>query len=424
MLIFAACLKRFAKCALIFVFFTSWFSLDIFSASAKTCGKDYVVQKGDSLASIATKVYGEASQWMIIFYANQDRLGTNISLLAPGLALRMPCLGEAPEASLPEAQSVGIAPKPNSQDKFLLSRLVKRIEFLTAEGYAPMTGRALPKGGMLTDVLSSSMELIKRQSDGEFSYGVSWVNDWSSHLNPLLSSRAFDAGFPWERPDCDEPDELDTELEYRCQSFFFSDPLYEIFEVFFVRNKSNFRFASDNDVIGKRICITIDNGLDDLNGEGRNWVKDGKITVIRPASLQECFQLLDDKAVDAVVAPDVTGRAIATSLGITGKVKALSRPLNIETVHVIVSKTHPHARTLLYYINSALAKLRENGEYDRMVEEHLTHFWTNYEPQSPPAAAQSVKIEKPDDGSSNPGSSEDETPQLGDPESATSHAQK
>jgi hypothetical protein len=41
----------------------------------------------------------------------------------------------------------------------------------------------------------------------------------------------------------------------------------------------------------------------------------------------------------------------------------------------LISKAHPHSRTILYYMNSSLAKLRDSGEYDRIIERHLARFW-------------------------------------------------
>src|SRR5687767_1132189 len=41
--------------------------------AAQTCGTDYVLKQGDTLSDIARTVYGSASQWSIIYYANQDR---------------------------------------------------------------------------------------------------------------------------------------------------------------------------------------------------------------------------------------------------------------------------------------------------------------------------------------------------------------
>ncbi|HEY7645265.1 MAG TPA: hypothetical protein VH858_09555, partial [Hyphomicrobiales bacterium] len=64
--------------------------------SAQTCGTDYVLKAGDTLAEIARTVYGSTSQWSIIYYANQDRLGENTTLLVPGLAIKIPCIGPQP----------------------------------------------------------------------------------------------------------------------------------------------------------------------------------------------------------------------------------------------------------------------------------------------------------------------------------------
>ena len=54
-------------------------------SSAQTCGAEYTLKPGDTLADIARTVYGNAGQWNIIYYANQDRLGDNATLLVPGL---------------------------------------------------------------------------------------------------------------------------------------------------------------------------------------------------------------------------------------------------------------------------------------------------------------------------------------------------
>ena len=76
-----------------------------------------------------------------------------------------------------------------------------------------------------------------------------------------------------------------------------------------------------------------------------------------------------------------------TSLGLADKVRMIEQPIALTTFHVLVSKSHPHARTILYYVNSSLEKLRESGEYDRIVERHLARFW---EAQGVPNPAISV----------------------------------
>jgi polar amino acid transport system substrate-binding protein len=344
---------------------------------AQTCGAEYTLKQGDTLADIARTVYGNSSQWSIIYYANQDRLGSNATLLVPGLSLKIPCLAgaEKPAAAKPvETPPARTSPTAETAP-FQLSSMLKRIEFLTAEGYAPFTGRDLPQGGMLIDLLQEAMNSIKDQANGAFDYQVSWVNDWSAHLNPLLITRAFDAGIPWSKPDCNRPDSLDKAAQYLCQKFFFSDPLYESVTVLFVRNDGSFNFERDEQILGKTLCRTKGWSAYDLDKGGRNWVKDGKITLMQPQRAEDCFRLLDEGTVDAVVIAELTGLAVSGAMGMGDRVHAASRPVNIETMHLIVAKTHPSSRTVLYYVNSSLARLKETGAYDAITAKHLEQFW-------------------------------------------------
>jgi polar amino acid transport system substrate-binding protein len=299
-------------------------------------------------------------------------------MLVPGLKLRIPCLGAQTDTSPPSTPPVAGAPTEDqaSSQQIELSSLVKRIEFLTADGYTPFTDRSLANGGMFTNIVSAAMDLIKEQPGRNFSYNISWVNDWSAHLNPLLITRAFDVGFPWIKPDCAKREELAQDARYRCQRFFFSDPVYEAFTVFFVKSNSPLKFARDDEIIGKTLCLPAGFSTYELDKGGRNWVKDNKVVVLRPQTIEECFRLLDSDAVNAVVATDLTGRAVIAAMGLGDKVKSLQRPIAIGTMHFIVPKTHPNASTILYYLNSAMAKLRENGDFDKIVDSQLSKFWT------------------------------------------------
>jgi polar amino acid transport system substrate-binding protein len=228
---------------------------------------------------------------------------------------------------------------------------------------------------MLTQVIDSSMGLIKEESKGRFDFGISWVNDWAAHLNPLLLTRAFDVGFPWARPDCDGGQNLDQSSQFRCQRFFFSEPLYEVITGLFVPNGSSVRSLRREEINGKTLCRPAGYPVHELDKDGRNWVKDGIVTLMRPPSVDECFRLLDNGTVDGVVEAELAGRASITALGIGGKVRMLDQPVALTTYHVLISKSHPHARTILYYVNSSLERLREKGEYDRIIERHLARFW-------------------------------------------------
>jgi polar amino acid transport system substrate-binding protein len=229
---------------------------------------------------------------------------------------------------------------------------------------------------MMTQIVSAAMDQIKEQAKGNFDYSVSWVNDWAAHLNPLLITRAFDVGYPWLKPDCSRPAELSQDAKYRCQKFFFSEPLYEVLTVLFVKKDSGIVFAKDEEILGKTLCQPAGYSTYELDKGGRNWVRENKVVLMRPQTIEECFRLLDNGTVNAVVTADLTGKSVIGALGMGERIQAVNRPLAIGTLHLIVTKTHPHASTLLYYINSAINKLKESGEYDKIVEGQLSRFWT------------------------------------------------
>jgi polar amino acid transport system substrate-binding protein len=253
--------------------------------------------------------------------------------------------------------------------------MVRKVEFLTADGFAPYTGRSLEGGGMLTQVISASMGLVKEEARGRFDYGISWVNDWAAHLNPLLLTRAFDVGFPWARPDCEGGVNLDQGSQFRCQRFFFSDPIYEVITSLFVRSNSRIKSLRNEEIAGTTLCRPAGYPIHELDQGGRNWVREGKVTLMRPPTIDECFRLLGNGTVDGVVEAELVGRASVISLALADKVRVIDQPVALTTYHVLISKAHPYARTILYYINSSLTKLRESGEYDRIIERHLARFW-------------------------------------------------
>jgi polar amino acid transport system substrate-binding protein len=318
-------------------------------APAQVCGFDYVLREGDTLAQIAQRAYGSKAQWTIIFYANQDRINANAALLAPGQPIKLPCFGAArPNIAAPAAPAAPPStPARTAAGSFVLSSMVKSIEFLTADGFTPYADRSLERGGLILDLLTSSMKLIEDQAGGSFRFQVSWVNDWAAHLNPLLITRAFDVGAPWTKLNCADLSTLDASSQYKCQKFFFSDPFYEDVTVLFVKQASPITFQVDEDVHGKTLCRTRGWSTFDLNKKGRNWITDNKIVLVQPQTPEDCFRMLDNGAVDAVVISDLTGRSIAASLGMLSRVRATDRPVHIETMHAIVAKTHPHARTIL-----------------------------------------------------------------------------
>ncbi len=59
------------------------------SPSPAPTGQTYTVRPGDTLSSIANQVYGDASEWRVIFEANRDQMNSPEALRA-GMTIRIP----------------------------------------------------------------------------------------------------------------------------------------------------------------------------------------------------------------------------------------------------------------------------------------------------------------------------------------------
>ncbi len=314
---------------------------------ARVCRSDYAVKNGKSLADIATRAYGSASQWTLIFYANQDRMGANASLLVPGLT----CGSRAFRVSKRPL-------RPCRRPLHLQINPPQRPAPRTPSSYLQASENRVPYRKWLTPLatftaqwrdddafVSSAMDLIKEQSGGSFGINVSWVNDSSAHLNPLLITRAFDVGSPGSSPIAVTPP-ISPRTPNTASRSSFSRPALRSLTVLFVKANSPIIFAKDEEILGKTLCQPAGFSTYELDKGGRNWVKENKITLMRPQTIEECFRLLDSGSVGAVVTSDLTGKAVATALGIGDRVKALQRPIAIGTLHMIVPKTQslPPAR--------------------------------------------------------------------------------
>ena len=342
-------------------------ALGTIPAEAQSCGQTYSVVRGDSLSRIANSVYKSAQRWSLIYYANQRTIGSDPSHILPGQRLRIPCSdGTAAAAPAQAAAPAATAAISNpSGGGFTL---------LTADDYRPFTDRGLPGGGMITDIVRTALETQQEAASGP-AFKINWVNDWSAHLKPLLSNQSFDMGFPWFRPNCERYSDLDEPARYRCDTFHFSEPVFEILVLFFTQSDANFQFASDDQVVGKRLCRPAGYFTFDLDKDGRNWVKDEKVSLLRPQSVDECFQMLDRGEIDAVALNEFTGREAVRKLNMTSKVRTIEKPVSVLNLHVIVPKSHPRAQALLGNVNSALKRIRESGKYGEIVERHLAEFW-------------------------------------------------
>lgn len=351
------------------------------SVAAQGCGGTYTVQRGDSLSVIADGLYKDARKWSVIYNTNVGTIGDSPNKIRVGQRLTMPCIGGLPTGlSGATATAAAPAPKPAATGaaaalQAAVSRsnngdaadpgLIK-VRLLTADDYAPFTDRDSLNGGLVTEIVQAAME-----QSGTSEFGIHWVNDWSAHLEPLLSEAMLDMGFPWLQPDCAQsPD------QYRCENFHFSEPMFEMLVLLFTDRGNPLLFREDADIIGKTLCRPKGYYTHDLDKDGRNWLKGNMIRLEQPSSVADCFELLTEGKVDAVALNEFTGRKAVKDLGLENRVEPVqSRPLSIEGLHVLVHKSHPKAEALLSTVNRGLDAIKSSGTYQQIIDRHMSKIW-------------------------------------------------
>lgn len=342
------------------------------AAQAQSCGGTYTVQPGDSLSLIADSQYKDVGKWSTIYQSNVGVIGNRPERIYVGMRLNLTCIDGLPvglEGGVDVAEVTRAAATPlvvpfgNAANR-------SKITLLTADDYAPFTDRGLPKGGMFTEIVQAAMEAASPDEG----FDIHWVNDWSSHHEPLLSNALLDMGFPWFRPDCEN-----DPAQYRCENLVFSEPVFEVLSLLFVNTANPMAFTSDADMDGKVMCRPAGYATFLFDQNGRNWLADGRIELKQPQSIDQCFEMLVDQEVDGVVLNEFTGRKKINDLGLKGQVDvAQGLPITIDALHVIAHKSHPDADALMSMVNEGLVEIRQNGRYQQAIDEHMTRIWAEF----------------------------------------------
>ena len=323
------------------------------AAATEACGGTHVVQNDETLRDIAVRYYGDARKWSALYYANAAELEGQLGDLQPGTELQIQCLDTAngPEATTPLQD-------PDAE-----------LRMLTGGNYPPFTDQDLPNKGLITEIVNAAMEAAPYP----VSFAIDWNDAWSEHLFPLLDEHRYDMGFPWLQPNCPNP------KNERCRNFHFSDPLFEMLILLFARADNPIPFAKDADIIGKTLCRPAGYYTHDLDRADRQWITKNLVTLRTPETPDACFDLLMQGEVDAVALNEFLGRSKIHELGLDQDVVALDRPVSIEGLHLVISKTHPRGTTHRYRFNAGMAKLKDSQRFQEIVGRHLSRFWDSVE---------------------------------------------
>jgi ABC-type amino acid transport substrate-binding protein len=268
-------------------------------------------------------------------------------------------LAERPQAMLPpvgDASTGAVAAPP-------------KITVL-AMGRAPLAEPQLPAGGLIPELLRSSLSKARL---GRPEIELRWAT--AAPVKALLSDDTIDISLPWDGADCERPSDLVQASAVLCDNALYSDPILEVVIGLFTRADSKFTFATDESILGKSICISGDQDVSPLNGQGRDWISQKRVTAVRKPTLLDCASAVQTQEADAFVASDLEGRFVLDRVGLSRDFRMLERPLGIRGVHVVAAREHVQASELISAVNRGLKELKETDAYAAIVRSHLMRLW-------------------------------------------------
>lgn len=351
-------------------------SLCTAAAAQETCGGVYTVKSGDSLSAIADKLYKNAGMWSTIHSNNFDAIGAKADNIRVGQKLRMACVNGLP-TGLPGGQAatasdVRPVPKPAGDVQKARARAAERrdagvaVRILAGDGYQPFSDRLLLNSGMMSDIVNRAFASVDMGGQHKFY----WVNDRSAHLDPMLAEGMADIAFPWIKPTC---------ADGACGDYIYSDPMFEMLVLLFTRTGANLKFDSADDLAGHRLCRPQGLQLEALKGSDADWLRNNRVTVMQPATAEECFTRLVRGETDYVALNEFTGRMVVKDMGLQDQVSILAaRPMSIESLHAVAHRSNPRAEALIASFNQGLAEIQKSGEYRTTVETHLSSIWAGF----------------------------------------------
>jgi len=128
-----------------------------------------------------------------------------------------------------------------------------------------------------------------------------WAKGALPQIRSLLSDSTVTMSWPWEGADCERPNDLVQASALICDSALYSDPILQVVVGLFTLSGSALRFENDESIYGKTICVPLDQDVSALNGEGRNWLTEKRVSAMRQPTLLDCVSAVQKLEADAFV---------------------------------------------------------------------------------------------------------------------------
>ena len=229
------------------------------------------------------------------------------------------------------------------------SALAAPLRLVTGDDYAPFTGKALPAGGMLTQMVRAALQRSSIDSS------LDWQPWKRGYMKTLRGD--YDATFPY------------VHTPQREEVFLYSEPLFVAEQHIFSRAGQVIEINDVRSMQGLRLCYPLGWQPPPII---QQLLDDGQLRRHSPTGLNECARLLLMDRDDFFISDRRLGE---TALQLTGvpleQFRRSDSAINSSTLHLIVPRSHPQAAVIIAQFNQGLAQLRASGDYQRLLERNL-----------------------------------------------------
>jgi len=150
----------------------------------------------------------------------------------------------------------------------------------------------------------------------------------------------------------------------------FSEPYLETYIRFIKRKDKKFEFNSFADLKGMMIGVVKDYAYDDEFNQSRGLIKISERNLIQ--NLLKLNQgRIDLTLDDELVLQYEINRYLPNS---ADKFELLAKPLAVRGVHIGVSREHPDHAKIVAAFDKAIADMKKDGTYDKIVETHKAYI--------------------------------------------------
>lgn len=330
-------------------------------AYAQSACQNYTIQRGDTLGSIADRALGSSSKYRMIVDANATVLA-NPDVIAVGEVIQIPC---ADGIRATEITSKVSTSKSMPAMETAASR--EAIRFLTfAYGDDPFSGVDLPKGGMVSEMAIRAVEIADPGREAE----VFFIDDSGSHLKTLLPLHAFDVGFGWYRPNCDDIADLNAADQRRCTDFEATDPVFQDSIGFYAKVGSDYANAvAYEDLHGAKLCRP--RGYFEFDLVQADLVAPN-LEIVKMANQGECLRAVMDGSADLWSINVFSAASAIADEGLDGQVVSVGVPEIVLNSYMLIARDHPRAKEYVDMLNVGLREMVRSGEWYDIIQWHLT----------------------------------------------------